>query len=165
MSEQGGSFFLISGIDSIRRWGHLLCAGSLKQSRPTVGIEKLGSKLRGEIRIPPTRWIVCRHESDHLETFLKTQFAEAPPIQSYQIVACFFKLSYLRIIVPPHVPEPFTLERWHGEHSPVHKNPDLSLIEPPGQGTGVQRYPVRSVQAVGTENISRDARTSASEYP
>ena len=95
--------------------------------------------------------------NDIVEEAAETEEVKAREIQrvEYEVEKVFlpFDLTFSKYEIPtwiirispvPLVPEPLTSHPWHTVWSPVHEHPNLSLIIPRGERSGVKTGPVRS---------------------
>ena len=94
-------------------------SGCLEYVRPRIRVEELRMKLARKIRVLEVRRVVSFHEL-------------------HDVCA---------LVLLPKVPEPLAELAVAGdrEDPPVHEDPDLGLVVPPGQGSGIQTGPVRLV--------------------
>lgn len=94
-------------------------SGGFEYICPGIRVEELGLKMRRKIRVFESRRVVLLDEVENLR---------------------------LRSVVPP-VPQPLAVlaESGDGEDPPVDEDPDLSVVVPLGQRSGVQTGPVRLV--------------------
>lgn len=113
----------------IKAWVYSLGPGSLEHFRPGVRLEELRVEVRRELGVSKTRGIILQHKSD----------------------VCGLQWSL------PVPPEPLTAERRHREHPPMHEQPELGLVVPLRQRSGVQAFPVRFVLLPTDQHAARCA--------
>lgn len=104
---------------SLRYLLNLLCSRGFKNICPVIRIEELCVKLGRKIRVLKARWVVLPHEPN-----LVCAMVDLPPAPK------------------PLAKLPDARDR---EDTPVDENPDLRIVVPLGQGSGVQAGPVRGV--------------------